>query len=105
VGSVVIRGDEASTDDVFHRWSQVYLPGYCWVHVDPQGGDRERPGEVAESIGVLSNRFLITTEGGGASEYLGWNYNYEQTWTSRGPVKVHAEAVGEWSPLPKADQP
>jgi hypothetical protein len=99
VGSVVIRGDEASTDDVFHRWSQVYLPGYGWVHVDPQGGDRERPGEVAESIGVLSNRFLITTEGGGASEYLGWNYNYEQTWTSRGPVKVHAEAAGEWSPL------
>ncbi len=104
VGSVVVRGDEASTDDVFHRWSQVYLPGYGWVHVDPQGGDRERPGEVADSIGVLSNRVLITTEGGGASEYLGWNYNYEQTWTSRGPVKVHAEAVGEWSPLP-AEQP
>ena len=101
VGSVVIRGDEASTDDVFHRWSQVYLPGCGWVHVDPQGGDRELPGEVAESIGSLSNRFLITTEGGGASEYLGWNYNYEQAWTSRGPVKVHVEAVGEWSPLPE----
>jgi hypothetical protein len=56
---------------------------------------------VAESIGVLSNRFLITTEGGGASEYLGWGYNYDQKWSGRGPVKVHAEAVGEWSPRPE----
>lgn len=99
VGSVVIRGDEASTDEVFHRWSQVYLPGYGWVHVDPQGGDRELPGEVARSIGTLSNRFLITTEGGGNSEYLGWSYNHDERWQSRGPVKVHVEAVGEWSPV------
>jgi len=99
VGSVVIRGDEASTDDVFHRWSQVYLPGYGWVHVDPQGGDREFPGQVAESIGVLSNRFLITTEGGGNSDLLAWNYNHNETWQSRGPLKVHVEAVGEWSPV------
>jgi sugar lactone lactonase YvrE len=99
VGAIVIRGDEASADEVFHRWSQVYLPGYGWVHIDPQGGDKEKPGEVAESIGVLSNRFLITTQGGGASEYLGWNYNYDQTWISKGPVKIHTEAVAEWSPL------
>lgn len=99
VGSVVVRGDAASSDDVFHRWSQVYLPPYGWIHVDPQGGDKDLPGEVADSIGFLSNRFLITTEGGGASERLGWNYNYEQAWTARGPVKVHAEAVGEWSPV------
>jgi hypothetical protein len=101
VGSIVIRGDEASTDEVFHRWSQVYLPGCGWVHVDPQGGDREFPGEVANSIGSLSNRFLITTESGGNSEYLAWNYNYNQTWQSRGPVKVHTECVGEWSPVPE----
>ncbi|MFO7653577.1 MAG: transglutaminase domain-containing protein [Candidatus Krumholzibacteriia bacterium] len=98
VGAVVVRGDAASSDDVFHRWSQVYLPPYGWIHIDPQGGDKELPGQVAESIGALPNRFLITTEGGGASEYLGWNYNYEQSWTARGPVKVHEEAVGEWSP-------
>jgi len=100
VGSVVVRGDEASTDPVFHRWSQVYLPGYGWVHVDPQGGDKDKPGQVAESIGQLSNRFLLTTFGGGASEYLGWGYNYDQAWQAKGPVKVHAEAVGEWSPVP-----
>jgi transglutaminase-like putative cysteine protease len=101
VGSVVVRGDEASTDEVFHRWSQVFLPNYGWVHVDPQGGDREKPAEVAGSIGTISNRFLITTFGGGASEYLGWNYNYDQSWTSRGPVKVMTTAFGEWSPVAK----
>ncbi|MFH1842909.1 MAG: transglutaminase domain-containing protein [bacterium] len=105
VGAVVIRGDEASYDDVFHRWSQVYLPSYGWVHVDPQGGDRETPAEVAESIGNLSNRFLITTEGGGASEYLGWGYNHGESWIARGPVKVHMEAVGEWSPLAESTAP
>ena len=98
VGSVVVRGDEASTDDVFHRWSQVYLPGYGWLHVDPQGGDKKKPSEVGESIGRLDNRFLLTTFGGGASEYLGWSYNYDTKWQSRGPVKVHTEMVGEWSP-------
>jgi len=105
VGAVVIRGDEASYDDVFHRWSQVYLPNYGWVHVDPQGGDRELPAEVAASIGNLSNRFLITTEGGGASEYLGWGYNHGDDWIARGPVKVHMEAVGEWSPLTATTDP
>ena len=75
------------------------MPGYGWVHVDPQGGDRELPGQVAGSIGVLSNRFLITTEGGGNSEYLAWSYNHNETWQSRGPVKVHSECVGEWSPV------
>ena len=99
VGSVVIRGDEASSDEVFHRWSQVYLPNYGWVHVDPQGGDREKPAEVAASIGLVGNQFLITTAGGGASEYLDWNYNYQEKWTGKGPVKIHTEAVGEWSPV------
>ncbi len=98
VGSIVVRGDDASTDDVFHRWSQVYLPNYGWVHVDPQGGDRSKPSEIASFIGNVGNSYLITTAGGGASEYLGWNYNFEQTWTGKGPVKIHTEAVGEWSP-------
>lgn len=99
VGSLVIRGDDASTDDVFHRWSQVYLPNYGWVHIDPQGGDKSKPADVAASIGNLSNRFLITTVGGGGSEYLGWGYNYDHRWTSRGPVKTFVEVFAEWSPV------
>lgn len=98
VGSVVVRADDASFDNTFHRWSQVYLPYYGWVHVDPQGGDREKPSEIAASIGQVDNRFLITTEGGGASEVLGWGYNYEHRWTGKGPVKIYSDVVGEWSP-------
>jgi hypothetical protein len=103
VGAVAIRGDDASTDEVFHRWCECYVPGYGWVPVDPSGGDQERPEAVAEYFGHLANRYLITTEGGGASEYLGWGYNSDEKWTSKGPTKIHIEHVGEWSPLESED--
>ncbi|MCP4545137.1 MAG: transglutaminase [bacterium] len=99
VGAVTVRGDDASTDGVFHRWCECYLPGYEWVPVDPSGGDQDSPETVAEYFGHTSNRFLITTEGGGASRYMGWGYNANVTWTALGPVNVHIERFGEWSPL------
>jgi len=62
VGSVVVRGDYASQDDVFHRWVEVYLPNVGWVPIDPSGGDNDWPRDQANYIGHLANRFLITTE-------------------------------------------
>ncbi len=98
-GSVAVRGDDASTDEVFHRWVEVFLPNFGWVPIDPSGGDQNTPAAQARYIGYLDNRFLITTRGGGGSKYLTWSYNSDETWTSRGKCKVYTENIGEWSPL------
>ena len=96
----MIRGEDASTDDVFHRWPEVYLPGYGWVPMDPSRGRAllAKPADQAASIGYRDARFLITTVGGGGSKYLDWDYNSNVRWQSKGPCQVDEERFGEWSP-------
>ncbi len=98
VGSLVVRGDDASYDDVFHRWNEIYLPGYGWVPVDANAGDKLLPADQAAAFGGISNRFLITTAGGGNSEYLGWSYNHQNQWVSTGKCTIKAEVIAEWEP-------
>jgi transglutaminase-like putative cysteine protease len=99
VGSLVVRGDDASYDDVFHRWCEIYLPGYGWVPIDANAGDRDLPADQAAAFGGIGNRFLVTTEGGGASEYLDWNYNAQSTAVTTGKCRVKVESIAEWEPL------
>ena len=67
--------------------------------VDPSGGDRDWPHEQTDYFGHLNNKFLITTEGGGDSEYLGWDYNSFETWQASGPVQLREEKIAEWAPV------
>jgi hypothetical protein len=98
-GSIAVRGDDASIDEAFHRWAQVYLPNYGWVPVDPSGGDVKSPADQARAFGGLANRYLITTQGGGDSEYLEWQYNGFTKYSATGKCKVEEETYGFWEPL------
>ncbi len=100
VGSIVVRGDDASIDEAFHRWAEVYLPNYGWIPVDANRGDAKSPADQARGFGELANRFLITTQSGGASELLEWGYNMNANWKASGYCKVEEDNFGLWQPLP-----
>jgi transglutaminase-like putative cysteine protease len=96
---VVERGDEASMDDVFHRWTEVYLPGYGWVPVDASATESEWQSDRIKWIGSYSNRILVTTTGGGDSEYVGWGYNYGFKYSYGGRTSIDRAAYADWEPL------
>jgi len=101
VGAVSLRGDDAGYDDVFHRWTEVYLPPYGWIPFDANKGDDKTPGDKVLGIGNVSNRYIITTENGGGDHYLWFGYNYGFTWSSEGKCRIAEESYGIWSPLTK----
>ncbi|MBN1274500.1 MAG: hypothetical protein JXB26_19740 [Candidatus Aminicenantes bacterium] len=101
VGAFSRRGDDASYDDVYHRWTEVYLPPYGWIPFDANKGDRgegTRPGEAVLGVGNVDARYIITTESGGGDEYLWFGYNYGFSWTARGKCRIYEETYGLWSP-------
>lgn len=99
VGTVSLRGDDASLDEVFHRWCEIYLPNYGWIPFDANKGDKDSPAGQATGIGDVDCRYIITTTSGGGSEYMDWTYNFNYHWKSMGKCRVYCEYYGEWQPL------
>lgn len=98
-GSFVVRGDDASYDEVFHRWVEVYLPGVGWFPIDANHGDKPLPREQAGGFGKLDNRVLVTTQSPGGTQHLGWTYNVLVHSKCNGKCTVKEGAMAEWRPL------
>jgi glutamine cyclotransferase len=100
VGSIVVRKDDTSVDDVFHRWAEIYLPPYGWIPVDANHGDKPDARGRALGFGHLTNNLLVTTvEGAAKDNKLGWSYNYEAHHTYKGEANTYLEGIGYWKPL------
>ncbi|MCU0287620.1 MAG: hypothetical protein MUF15_14655 [Acidobacteria bacterium] len=100
VGAVVVRSKDKGIDDVWHRWPEVYLPNYGWIPADPSAeASKPYPGGKARLIGVVPNRYLITTQSGGDSEYLDFYYNFNVRWTTKGKCRISTSQYGEFKPV------
>ena len=99
VGAISERGDAASFDDVFHRWAEVWMPGYGWIPVDANAGTGTDPAVRGLHFGGRTNRHVVTTIGGGSSEYLDWTYNHNTRYEIEGQATLDEQPIGRYRPL------
>ncbi len=96
VGTISRRGDDIGFDDVYHRWVEVYFPGFGWAPVDADAGDSKVTDDQIFFYGGTKRRYLITTRHVGPSPYLKWEYNSVMLWKTEGRAKVYEDKVAEW---------
>ena len=96
VGTISRRGDDIGFDDVYHRWVEVYFPGFGWAPVDADAGDSKDIDDQIFFYGGTKRRYLITTRHVGPSPYLKWEYNSVMYWKTEGRAKVYEDKVAEW---------
>jgi hypothetical protein len=107
VGASALRsGDDDYVDTVFHRWSEVYLPGYGWYPIDVSRNDCEDGSPVNDSFGCTPANLLELMRGdGGEDTDLGWSYVANVTGKSDDGAMLFARRRIEWSPAPAEPLP
>lgn len=110
VGATAWRGeagDVAYVDTVYHRWSEVFLPGFGWFPVDVSRNDGEDGEPVNTAFGRTSKRLLVLSRGdGGDDDPLGVQYVARSSGRG-GPgaaaARLRSERAITWStPAPPA---
>lgn len=86
-------------DDIFHRWAEVWFPGYGWVPFDSTWG-RLTPAKRAANFGVQQDTKFAFRAHWGRSELLRYGAVYRYEWKSaesKNKAQVQTQPTAYWT--------